>query len=348
MKKLFLLTALVGAVLTGCMNEEVYEPKSDTPISFEVANYVVQPRAAGAFDTNETFGVDAWSTDATVGTVKMMDSEVVSYVSTSKKWTTATPYYWPINGTVDFIAYYPTSVKPTIVYDYAGADKLSYGSATEPCTVTDIDLMYADKAIRYSANVEAFGFTGVPTYFRHALAKVNFQVQNAYPAETNNSAITYEIVVNSITLNTYQTGSVTLTNSSTTASSPGTWSVTGNVWTPTSDLTALTWKEDTDVPLVDNTARVYNERVQYVLPQTLTEKVTVAVVYTVTQKQNGTTISVKKYEPAAIKLNTMGLTSWEMNKNITYTISITAKSNQILFAPAVEDWGTASGATTIK
>ena len=340
MKKLFLLAALVGVALTGCMKNEVYVPKCETPISFEVANYVAQTRAEGAFDTTKTFGVDAWSYDATAGTVQIMEDEVVSY--TTNQWAPSKTYYWPINGTVDFIAYYPAGDKPEIDYKYAGGDTITY----EDYEVTNVDLMYADKAIRYSQNVSAYGFTGVPTVFRHALAKVNFNVQNAYPAETNNDAITYEIVVDKITLNTHPTGLVTLTNAGTTAASLGTWSVDDNVWDPTSDLTALEWTSN--VNLADDSVVAYDEKTQYVLPQILADDVTVKVVYTVTQKQDGTTISVKQYNPDAIKLNTMGLTSWEMNKNITYTISITAKSNQIFFDPAVEDWAPATGATTIQ
>ena len=328
---------MVGVALTGCMKNEVYVPKCETPISFEVANYVAQTRA-GEFDTDETFGVDAWSYDATAGTVKIMENEEVSYDNVNNQWAPSQTYYWPINGTVDFIAYYPKGDKPEIDYNYAGGDTITY----EDYEVTNVDLMYADKAIRYSQNVSAYGFTGVPTVFRHALAKVNFKVQNAYPEETNNAAITYEIVVDEIKLNTYHKGTVILTNSGTTAASLGTWSVDKNVWTVTADSTTpLTWTSN--VNLADNSVVAYDEKTQYVLPQELDDDVTVEVVYTVTQKQNGTIISVKQYTPAAIKLNTMGLPSWQMNKNITYTISIIAKSNQILFAPAVEDWVDADG-----
>ena len=360
MKKLFVMAALVGVALTGCMKNEVYVPTCDTPISFEVANYEAQTRANGAF-AYDSFGVNAWSRDAAASeSVLMMDGVTVS--EANDKWTTTTPYYWPINGTVDFIAYYPTTVKPTIEYKYDGTDTYTYPTYT----VGNVDLMYADKAVRFSANTAAddnesdfgfgtgaYGFEGVPTLFHHALAKVNFNVQNAYPAETANSNITYEIVVDNITLSTYNTGTVTLTNNrTTTPASRGAWSVANNVWTTSGSLATLTWEEDDDAitVLADDSVVPYAERIQYVLPQTLSDNVTVSVTYTVSQKQKGTPISVKQYTPDAIKLNTMGLTSWEMNKNITYTISIIAKSNQILFAPAVEEWSTddANGAVTIQ
>ena len=95
MKKLFLLAAMVGTVLTGCMKNEVHVPKCETPISFEVANYVAQTRT-GEFDTDETFGVDAWSYDATAGTVQIMENEVVSYDDVNNQWAPSHTYYWPI------------------------------------------------------------------------------------------------------------------------------------------------------------------------------------------------------------------------------------------------------------
>lgn len=329
-------------MLTGCMKNEVHVPKCEAPISFEVANYVAQTRA-GAFE-GTSFGVDAWSYNATAGTVQIMEDEVVSYDDVNNQWAPSQTYYWPIDGTVDFIAYYPATSKPTISYEYDGTDAITYTNYT----VTNVDLMYADKAIRYSQNVSAFGFEGVPTLFHHALAKVNFQVQNAYPAEENNPAITYEIVVDEITLKTYNTGDVTLKNSGTTPASLGTWSVEGNVWTPDTSVDPATLTPWTDSTVLDDDSVVAYapSRTQYVLPQTLSDAVTVSVTYTVTQKQNGTTISVKQYTPDPIKLNTMGLPSWQMNKNITYTISIIAKSNQIFFAPSVQKWADVDGGTT--
>lgn len=362
MKKFFLLAAMVSVALTGCMKNEVYVPKCDTPISFEVANYVAQTRASGVFSTTETFGVNAWSRDAAASSsVQMMTNQEVSY--TDGKWKTATTYYWPINGTVDFIAYYPTSVVPTIVYDYNGADTYTYTNYTVETVADGKDLMYADKAIRFSANNTAtdndtelgydepllgdYGFEGVPTLFRHALAKVNFKVQNGLPTD---GVYSYDIKVNKITLKVYNQGSVTLKNEGTTAASRGTWKLpTGNVWTPTdpdATLATLTWA-DTSLTLSDGTAVDYDPRTQYVLPQTLVAgKQTIAVDYTVTQYQTiniggtptKTKISEQNYTPAAFDLEGLTLDSWQMNKNITYTITLSSIGTQILFAPAVEEW----------
>lgn len=359
MKKFFLLAAMVGVALTGCMKNEVYVPKCDTPISFEVANYVAQTRANGAF-AYDSFGVNAWSHDTDSGTVAfMMDDEDVSLIG--GKWTTTTPYYWPIKGTVDFIAYYPTSVEPTIVYDYAGADTYTYTNYTVEAYPNGVDLMYADKAIRFSANktatenesatlpgfgITGYGFEGVPTLFHHALAKINFVVKNQQPTHGHT---TYEIVVDEIKLNTYNTGKVTLTNDGTIAdASRGTWNLpTNNVWThdTTGGTVELKWEDPTN--LTTATEHDYAPRTEYVLPQILSDDVTLSVKYTVTQKSDGAFVSKKTYTPDPIKVKDMGLARWEMNKNITYTITISVANNQILFAPAVQEWEAASGNVAI-
>ena len=367
MKKFFLLAALVGVALTGCMKNEVYVPKCDTPISFEVANYEAQTRA-GDFVYTE-FGVNAWSWEKSDATpVQMMKDEVVSksVVDGETIWTTATPYYWPIgeNSFVDFIAYYPKTVKPVINYcigDVYGKDELTYSNYI----VSDVNLMYADKAIGFNKNNTAtendtaldytagdYGFRGVPTLFRHALAKVNFKVQNAKPTD---GVYSYDIKVNSITLKVYNQGSVTLENDGTTPATRGEWSVSGsavNVWEPTTGSYAtLVW----NIPVtLTPTAPIasYSPRTQYVLPQTLVagdQKITVD--YTVTQYQTiagtPTKISEQNYE-RTLDLRSDLLPHWEMNKNITYTIALSSIGTQILFAPAVEDWGTASGNVTIQ
>lgn len=355
MKKFFVMAALVGVALTSCMKNEVYVPTCDAPISFEVANYEAQTRA-GAFE-GTSFGVNAWSYNGTAAH-ELMVNEVVSKSNDGTKWTTETPYYWPYTGTVDFIAYYPTDVKPTINYNYAGGDTYTYPTYT----VGSVDLMYADKAIRFNKNNTAagndteldyttgdYGFEGVPTLFRHALAKVNFNVQNASPVDANNSAYEYEIIVNSITLNVYNTGTVTLTNAVTAnnaTATRGSWSVDGNVWTTSGNLATLTWEEEDDAitVLADAVAVPYATRTQYVLPQTLkadTQKITVdydVIQYHTDAKTKTKTQIGRNNYSVTNNLIDLNLTSWEMNKNITYTISISAQRNQIFFAPAVQDW----------
>jgi hypothetical protein len=182
------------------------------------------------------------------------------------------------------------------------------------------------------------------------LAKINFKVQNAKPEDEDNDDFTYEVVVKKITLNVYNQGSVTLTNNGTTPASRGTWTLpTDNVWTPTdaNTLATLTWTGDKS--LTNDTAVEYAARTQYVLPQALVAgKQKITVDYTVIQRQGTKEISKKDYSVNSYLYDWI-LKKWEMNKNITYTISIAKETTQILFAPAVEEWvDDASGSIVIE
>lgn len=356
MKKL-VLAALVGVAFTGCVQNEEFAPKPQKEISFEVANKVHSTRVE-VFKTTETFAANAWVTDG--GTTKqLIKDEVVSYGTANldhdsndstapltSYWKTANPYYWPLEGTVDFICYYPTTVKPSITHDYAGADELTYTDYT----VADVDVMYADKAVRYSANTTYAGFTGVPTLFHHALAKLNFKVQNG---NYDDGVYYWVVTVKSITANDiHKKGSVTLTHDGNTADATyGNWELPTNaVWTPSTPAVTDTYTWDpADVVLNHETVTAFGAGTVYVMPQTLVAgDQTVTVVYTVDQirKSDSAVISSKDYDPT-LDLYSTTLQHWQMNKDITYTLSFNPKGEMILFAPAVQEWGTATGGVTV-
>lgn len=359
MKKYLFLAALVGVAFTSCVRNEEFAPKTQKEISFEVANYVQSTRVE-AFKTTETFAANAWVTDGGT-TTQLIKDEVVSYGTTdldhdsndstaplTSYWKTANTYYWPLDGTVDFICYYPTGVKPSITYDYAGADELTY----KDYTVDDVDVMYADKAVRYSANTTYQGFTGVPTLFHHALAKLNFKVQNG---NYDDGVYYWVVTVKSITANNiHKKGSVTLTHDGNTAdASYGDWKLPDPaVWTPSATPVTATYTWDpADVVLNHETVTAFDAKTVYVMPQTLTkvgDHQTVTVVYTIDQirKSDLAVISSKDYNPT-LDLYSTTLEHWQMNKDITYTLSFNPKGEMILFAPAVQEWVTATGGVTV-
>ena len=374
MKKLLLCATLVSVAFTSCVtNEELVPEQQSKEISFEVASYVPQTRASGEFDTGETFVANAWANDGSP--VQIMKNEIVSY--TDSKWKTATTYYWPKEGTVDFICYYPETVEPAITYSYDGNDVLTYANYT----VGNEDVMYARKAIRFTANQDAgdndtsldygetYGFEGVPTLFHHALAKLNFKVQNGN--YDNDDVYRWEVIVNSITVTgVYNQGKLTLKN--TDATTPGVceWTLpTNSVWTPlpeddpatpeteTPSTTTLSWTGP--LTLSNETATVFDEKTVYVLPQTLkAAQQIVTVDYDIVQYQlidtdsNPATPSVQtfvsqKNYTTDKNLSDGALAHWQMNKNITYTLSFSPIGEMILFAPAVEAWVDAPGSIVV-
>lgn len=357
MKKL-VLAALVGVAFTGCVQNEEFAPKPQKEISFEVANKVHSTRV-GEFPTTEEFAANAWVTDG--GTTKtLFTNEVVSYGTNldhdgdnstaplPKYWKTANPYYWPLEGTVDFICYYPTTVTPNITPYYAGNDELTY---TNYEVAHNVDVMYADKAVRYSSNVADYnGFTGVPTLFRHALAKLNFKVQNG---KYDDGVYYWKITVKKITASIYKTGSVTLQNKQTPANAvQAVWSLpTNEVWTPTdpSALVEYVWDPTSDVVLNHETVTAFDAKTVYVMPQTLVAgKQTITVDYTVEQRKKvGDTLIISMDYSPTLDLYSTTLEHWQMNKDITYTLSFNPKGEMILFAPAVEEWDPVPGGITV-
>ena len=353
MKKYLFLAALVGVAFTSCVRNEEFAPKTQKEISFEVANYVHTSRA-GAFATTETFAANAWVTDGGT-TNQLIKDEAVTHqtIDGSNVWKTANTYYWPLEGTVDFICYYPTTVIPTIDYKYDGTDKLTYTDYT----VANDDVMYADKAVRYSANTTYEGFTGVPTLFHHALAKLNFKVQNG---NYDDGVYYWVVTVKSITANNiHKKGSVTLNHSGKDENSDGVfdepsygnWELPTNaVWTPSTpaETDDYTW-DPADVVLNHETVTAFGAGTVYVMPQTLVAgDQTVTVVYTVDQirQSDDEVISSKDYNQT-LDLYSTTLEHWKMNKDITYTLSFNPKGEMILFAPAVQEWETATGGVTV-
>lgn len=367
MKKFFILAALGGMMLTGCVKNEDLSVKDPKAISFEVATYKSATRA----DVNPTelaegqFGVNAYHKNNS--TTQIMIDEVVKYKdgTPAATWQTDKDYYWPIVGTVDFIAYYPTSIKPTV--DNVGTDdqnQLSYNVTLANTEAEHDNIMYADKAFMYNANEAYNGFTGVPTLFRHALAKLNFNVYNSYGTDGVKGNNKFIVKVEKIVLEgVYNKGTLTLTNTGRTDKGLQEWTKpTGNVWTIDSTSTAtadyLTWTNPNASVAIstskDAPTEVNADLVRYVMPQTLANadnEQTITIYCKISQQtkvgdawKDVVTDEDKEY---TVKLYSENLQSWQMNQNITYTIAIGPDDNIILFAPNVEEWAPVSGTVVV-
>ena len=173
MKKYILLTALVLTAGAACTK---IETESKKEITFEVANRL-QTKADGVKYNNGAFGTYAWFN----GSDEFMVNEKVDLAAGVWKTIDHT-FYWPKTGSIDFISYSPfdgtsntAGSVPTVT-----ASSITYTNYTVGTT----DLLYADKA-KCAANVNEItddaspesGYAGVPTLFRHALAKLSFKVK---------------------------------------------------------------------------------------------------------------------------------------------------------------------------
>lgn len=366
MKKFIILAAAAVAAMAACskINET---PASQREINFQVANSL-QTKATGSVYNNGAFGTYAWFK----GTDEFMVNETVDLIGGVWK-TSVNTFYWPKTGSIDFISYSPfngtvddTDSNPAVTkttIDYTGI------------TAGDVDYMYADK-VNCKSNVNEVtdgegsadsGFSGVPTVFRHALAKLSFKIRAnfvEYEDPTTQTTTKWDVTVTSAKISGFKTtGDCALTlntdgkhwDKPVTNIGTDTDPVNVNVWTNLSGAT-------TDQELVD--ANVYPEGVLltttaqdlaaangYVIPQVLaagaqTLKLTIHIKTTLSNHR----VIEEDFTPTIDIKDISSLKAWQMNENIVYTINIkpTATTETgsydnpndviITFDPAVADW----------
>lgn len=155
------------------------------------------PISGNTFDTSNSFNIIAdenkggnWSTE--------VDNETASYSSTNKIWQTSAIHYWPGSGsTVNFYAYYPTSILNKITHVAGSTPVLSY---TVPDNAADqIDILASSKT-----GVAGNSYNQTPVDFKHIFAVVQFQVGSSGLPSGTISSISIGNVANS---GTYTFGS---------------------------------------------------------------------------------------------------------------------------------------------
>ena len=164
------------------------------------------PITGTTFNTSNSFNViadvnkgDNWSTE--------VKNETVSYSTSNNIWQTSAIHYWPGSGsTVNFYAYYPTSISSSITHTAGCAPVLFY---TVPDNAADqIDILTSSKT-----GVVGDSYNQTPVDFKHVLAAVQFQVGSSGLPSGTISSITISGIKNS---GTYTFGSGWALNSGTT------------------------------------------------------------------------------------------------------------------------------------
>ena len=208
MKKYFIIAVAAIVAMAACSKNEVeFNATSDSnKIGFEVANYAAQTKANVAL-TNAEDGLYQFHTVANqfpkLGTpVQFMDADIYAWDNASTpahvdtgtgiyRWAPDMDYYWPKTGWINFYSYAGT-IDPAV--DNTSADKKTVlFSYTDKTIAYNDNIMVADAALRFNANKETYDVdgtetsahvtTGVPTLFRHMLAKLYMDVKIQIPAE---------------------------------------------------------------------------------------------------------------------------------------------------------------------
>ena len=363
MKKYILIASAALLALAACT--KVQETSVEQEINFQVANYVQTKADASPVEfTNLDFGTYAWHHAGTAVTA-FMENEQVGKKGNEWKPLSHT-FFWPKTGSIDFVSYSP--------YAQAGGPAVTENSiAYTAYTVSDVDVMYADRAQNQTTNVETYFYNGVPTLFHHALAKLSFKVKANFTEWTdpaNGSKTTWEVTLNKATLKgVYNTGDLKLDLNSDGA----TWKTDG--WKPDTQKTmkdVALYEAEKGLVLTTTAADLYvgeDGKAQsfFVLPQTLAEGAQqLALKFHIKTTQpnkdaEGNNIVQEEDFEATLDLTAISsLAAWGMNQNIIYTICIkpTAVVDPdspdnptdvvITFDPALADWEVVDAAAYIQ
>lgn len=393
MKKYFIIAVAAIAAMASCAKSELVENAvREKKIGFEVANYSAQTKANQTL-TNAEDGIYQFHTYAyqfpTIGSPReFMNVDIFAWQEATQEnkltsgtapvavWAPEDDYYWPKTGYINF-------------YSYAGthnpAETVSADFQTVTFTYTDAvisstsNILVADAALHqgranyndnaYSVDDNGSGAdvtTGVPTLFRHQLAKITFDVEaRTTDAKKSANTIWKVQVLNTedqsgndykSTIVPINKGSLVLTNTdAATAATTQAWTRTNesatNIsgWVPSSTATDKETIEfsDSDVLTIDvNTTGDGTKSeilaLRSVLPQ-LTNGVKFTLVYKV-QALHGTTVYLEEIRTVGIDADQVlsdlagTVASWGANKKITYHIIIDPVSEKVTFDPAVEDY----------
>lgn len=201
MKKFFFLTVVAGVALAGCVKNEPAPFESEQQITFAAPVVGLNTKAVNEvwnnYPTDAAYDFAVWGYYYAGGTYTTFDdgqlymnNVTVSYDGTLSGWAPATPYYWPKNGSLTFIAYSPATLKATedITVTKAGIQIDGYNVDVD--ATKQVDLLFSERAYNKKRVVEdEFAgsgetdqdpsvtddrYAGVHLSFKHALSSILF------------------------------------------------------------------------------------------------------------------------------------------------------------------------------
>lgn len=386
MKKSILLAAAAIAALAGCSKVEVKSvDEAPARISWNAVvgkHSTKAPVEGTTFSTGLSFKTFAfynansttWPVDASL----YIDNQEVNYYAAAvapfvaNSWHSETVNYWPRQGSLTFFSYSfankPVSFTGNLTCTAADGLKL-VGYDVNETGNKNSDFMVADiKDGQRQNTTSAVGAEkGVPTIFRHALTQiVGFYVETKDNYKGAALAAGSKVIeVNSIKIvNAYSKGDYTMTNNAVTRSES--W---GNQSDPKMyEYTPVAGKSEA----LNGTAAVLVNDQKIFLPQdfaasgytytgvSLLEKSLerqtpgykakveavghIELKYTIKTYTDDTNYSEEEVTEL-IALHEIG--NWNINKKITYKITIDLSSNIIYWDPTVEAWAEEDQTITI-
>lgn len=304
-KRILTYIFLVAAAVTASCTKNVIDLPSGGSISFApVAEKSTKAIIEGtSYPTTESFVVSAYHE----GSDAYFEDLEASYNNSIALWETSTAEYWPLAGSLDFIAYSPSSASGVTI-DSDGVSASDYTIQTSAQMTTD--LCYASATVADCSNHPE----SVPLVFNHALSQVVFRVKAADYYENTTLTMT-SLSIGGI----YSVGDF----------SEGAWENqdTEYSYTLSSTSTALTYSGTTPVA-ADVCSYLF-------IPQEFGLNAALRVGYSITQNVSGNNYTLTN-PPVSIPLGS-SLAAWEPGKKYIYTINI-GMNNVITFTASTVGW----------
>lgn len=178
------ILAILAMILfaASCTKIEQTESSETMPISYQVIKDIERTKAGELeYDKTIPFGSSAfflnegkyWELDKN-GATSYIDKATIVFDNAQNKWRSqGSSYYWPENGSLTFFSWSPATINSSVSVDKsAGVCLTDWNTYTEANRT--VDFMVADVAADKTANETSYYYNGVPTLFRHQLAKVSF------------------------------------------------------------------------------------------------------------------------------------------------------------------------------
>ena len=365
MKKFFIFAAAAIVALAACTKTEFDNTayKKSRVINFNTVTgkATKAPITGNLFQSsNEAFGVFAYYLSSgtwashTEDPVVYMDDVTVSFSDSLDIWAPEETYYWPLEGKLSFIAYWPQDAA-TASFSEDGLLALT-GFTVEGTVADQIDLLYSAVAADKDQNESFYrdtvntkdsqtavsgGTKGVNIQFKHALSQIVFKAKTADSVFDSNLSFKVDsIVVKAATT----ADSMKVTNPATSVApagittwvnpkTPGDFIVSGTEF-PASDYLGKTLSDAIGDPLL-------------MIPVTGFDATdpTITVKYTLYRTTDDQPLGSKKVTVHIKDVDDI-ITSWQAGKKYEYDLTIDLE--KIYFTPSVIDWDASSPAQGVN
>ena len=262
-------------------------------------------------------------------------------------WAPERDYYWPKHpqSYLNFVSWYANDGSVNITPDTVTETAFEINDRT---VGANDRILVADEAWIQKANSTTYYTSGVPTLFRHVLARVKVNLKATTLTDPEIANVTYEVALqNAKFQGVFQQGTMKLVNAP--LADTGT-----RQWYSTESATYL-WKtaagsDSADIEYVNSNTVIGTDYTTILaersfIPQNLGDAIKMVLTYSVTTKSNGIVTSTETDIPATITMNTIkntsdvAITQWVPNKIYTYNIAINPIGREILLNPVVEsEW----------